>query len=150
MKQDKHREPCDFIGKRLKQDLSGVPVRVVSEDTDEKVVYGYRFEPRDCEEGVAFHEGSACAYEIHVICSKEGIIDDVNQMIEQRQCGHGRSFSPNSTPAWMFPVGAMFDLEWEDVVPVCQERMLKLLTAMTEGGRTPPTKRSSGDGKLRR
>jgi hypothetical protein len=32
----------------------------------------------------------------------------------------------------MFPEDAVFDVDWDDITPVCQERMVDVLTALTD------------------
>lgn len=120
----------DFIGKKIKSDLSALPVQRVNKAEDEKAVYASRFEPTDMKDGEAFFDASAIAYELYIICSNEGIIENVNFRVEQCQCGH-RSFASHSAPAWMFPSGAMFEIDWEDIASICQKRIIKLLNDIT-------------------
>ena len=138
------KSPSDFLGKSVKRGLSGIPVKIINEDTGDRIGYGCRFDPKTWDEMGAFHKGSAIAYEIYVICTQEGRIDEINHRIEQCPCGEGKSFVPKGVPTWIMPSGALYDLEWEDIVPVGQERMLGLLEAMTESGRlqTKPKSRN--------
>ena len=139
----KKPSPSDFLGNHLKSGLSGIPVNLLKKDTDKKIAYGCRFVPKDYDDLAAFHKGSAMAYEIYVICTKDGFIDDINHRIEQCPCGEGKSFAPKGAPTWMMPAEAMFDLDWDDIVPVAQERMLDLLKSMTESPK-PPKKKPNG------
>jgi hypothetical protein len=126
--------PDDFVGKHLVDDFSSLPLMILTKPDEEKTVYGYRFEPRNCDEADAFHEGGAVTYELYVICSRSGEIEQVNHRVEPSGCG-GRSFAPQGAPAWMFPAGAMFDIEWNDIVENAQGRMLHLLDVMTASPR---------------
>jgi hypothetical protein len=39
------------------------------------------------------------------------------------------SHAPNVAPGWIFPEGAMFDIEWDDIILHIRKRMLKILHA---------------------
>ena len=136
------KSPSDFLGKTIKRDLSGIPVKIINEDTGDRIGYGCRFDPKTWDEMGAFHKGSAVAYEIYVICTQAGLIDEINHRIEQCPCGEGKSFAPKGVPTWMMPSGALYDLEWRDIVPLGQERMLGLLEAMTEATGAAPNPQS--------
>lgn len=109
-------------------------MRILTKPDEEKIVYCYRFEPRNYDEADAFHEGEAVAYELYVICSCSGEIEQVNHRVEPSGCG-GCSFAPQGAPAWVFPAGAMFDIEWDDIVANARGRMLHLLGLMTANPR---------------
>ena len=121
------KTPDDYIGRQIKASPDTLPVKVINKDTDKKIVYCQRYEPLEIgsEEHRLFFEAGAAAYEIYVFCC-DNKIDDINHRVEQLQCCH-HSNAPNSAPAWIFPEGAMFDIEWEEIILSVRKRMLKLL-----------------------
>lgn len=123
------KSPGDYISKKIKADLSKLPVTIVNKDTDEKIVYCQRYEPTELggEEHRKYHLAGAGAYELYIICS-DNKIDDINYRIEQLPCSH-HSHAPQGAPAWIFPEGAMFDIEWDDIILSVRKRMLKTLDA---------------------
>lgn len=131
------KSPGDYISKKIKADLSKLPVTIVNKDTDEKIVYCQRYEPTELggEEHRKFHLAGARAYELYVICS-DNKIDDINYRIEQLQCFH-HSHAPHGAPAWIFPEGAMFDIEWDDIILSVRKRMLKTLDAFVCSSESP-------------
>lgn len=129
-----------YYGKKIKSDLSKIPVTIINKPNDEKVVFGTRYEAENLKESKAFFEGSAIAYEIYIICSKDGIIEEINHRVEPCQRENCRSFAPNNAPAWIFPKNALFDLEWDDIAYVCRKKMIKLLDDMIE--ETTPNKKA--------
>ncbi len=132
------KTPDHYIGKQIKTDADTLPVKVINKDTDNKIVYCQRYEPLEIggEEHRLFFEAGAAAYEIYVICC-DNKIDIINYRIEQLQCCH-HSYAPNAAPAWIFPEGAMFDIEWEEIIPSVRKRMLKFLDSFP----AKPKKRS--------
>ena len=134
------KTPGDYISKKIKADLSKLPVTVVNKDIDEKIVYCQRYEPTELggEEHRKYHLSGAGAYELYIICS-DNKIEDINYRIEQLQCSH-HSYAPHGAPAWIFPEGAMFDIEWDDIVPLVRKDMLNLLNAFV-GITTKPKKK---------
>ena len=123
------KTPEDYIGNEIKADVNTLPVSIINQDTDNKIVYCQRYEPKKLgsEEHRRFFEAGAAAYEIYVICSNNKI-DIINHRIEQLQCSH-HSHAPHGAPAWIFPEGAMFDIEWDEIILPVRKRMLKLLDA---------------------
>lgn len=123
------QDPDDFIGKVVTE--GAVADKIVNDESDAKRVYIKRFEPGSWQEGAEFNDAGAVAYELYVICSDKDVIQEVNHRIEQCHCSH-RSFAPHGAPNFIFPVGAMFDLEWDDIAGVAQNRMLEALTGMVK------------------
>ncbi len=123
------KTPEDYFGREIKANIKALPVTIYNADTDEKTVYCQRFEPLKLgsKEHAQFHDAGAMAYEIYIICSNN-IIEDINHRIEQTPCAH-HSYAPHGAPAWMFPEGAMFDIEWGDIILPVRRRMLALLDA---------------------
>ncbi len=119
----------DYVGSQIKTDVNTLPGTVINKDTDEKIVYCQRYEPLvlGSKEHEEFHLAGAGAYEIYVICSNN-TIDDINHRIEQLQCSH-HSHAPHGAPSWMFPEGAMFDVEWDEIILSVRKRMLETLEA---------------------
>ena len=124
------RTADDFIGKKIKNDLSDIPVKIINRDSDKKIVYGCRIDPQNYDEGFQFHKNGAVGYEIYIICSTDGVIEEINPRVEQAKCG-GHSHAPHGIPAWIIPEGSMIDLEWDSVALSCRRRMIKLLDTMT-------------------
>lgn len=123
------KTPDDYLGSEVKADVNELPVTIINTDADEKLVYCHRFEPRELggKEHRQFHLAGAFAYEIYVICSNNRI-DDINYRIAQTPCAH-HSHAPHGAPARLFPEGAMFDIDWEEIIPPVRKRILDLLDA---------------------
>jgi hypothetical protein len=86
--------------------------------------------PMDWDEADGFHEYGANEYDFLVKVDATGRVEDFALRIDQ--CPHGgRNFAPSGAPAWIFPAGARFTLDWEDVAPLAQERMLGMLAKLT-------------------
>ncbi|NLI76529.1 MAG: hypothetical protein GX442_08815 [Candidatus Riflebacteria bacterium] len=129
------RSPESFLGRKVRPDAPAHGWRILNQDTREKIVYGFRVEPDDDDEGEAFQRASAVAYELYLICLPDGTIESVNHRVEQGGCcccHGGRSFAPSSAPAWLFPPGAMFDLDWSDIAPAGRRRMLESLVEVVQ------------------
>jgi len=120
------QSPSDFIGKRVKDDITNTAFKIITDESAERVVYCARFEP---EVGTAehgrLHDLGAAAYEVYLICQNQ-TIEETNLRIEQLPCSR-HSHAPHAAPAWMFPEGAMFDIEWEDIVASCRKQITKAI-----------------------
>lgn len=123
------KTPDNYIGTEIKADIKTLPVTIINADTDEKIVYCERYEPTKLggEEHSKFHLAGAEAYELYIICS-DNKIDDINHRIAQLPCSC-HSHAPHGAPAWIFPEGAMFDIEWDGIILSVRKRMLKTLDA---------------------
>lgn len=122
------KTPEDYVGKTIKADIKTLPVTIINKDTDENIVYCKRYTPTMSREAFEkFYPAGVFAYEIYVICSNNRI-DDVNHRIEPLPCA-SHSHAPHGAPAWIFPEGAMFDIEWENILPLVRKEMLTLLDA---------------------
>ncbi len=128
------RLPTDFFGKVVRPNWSSLGMKRLSSETDEPMVLVSRFDPESLDEAGKFHTHSAVGYELYVICTPNGVIQAINHRIEQCCMAH-RSFAPSSAPTHIFPAGALFDIEWQDIAPVARRRMLKLLTQLTNSPR---------------
>jgi hypothetical protein len=124
------RMPDDFVGLAVRRELGAIPVQQLTTSDGNKIVYGARLEPEDWDEGEQFHSAGAAAYELYVICSKDGVVEEVNHRVEQAGCC-GHSVAPHGAPAWLFPAGAMFDIGWHSIAWVARRRMVRLLDELT-------------------
>jgi len=123
-------EPTDFIGKQVQGDIDSSDVKIINNDSDEKVVYASRVEPEDYSDGYDFHLAGAAAYEIYVICSTKGVIEEMNQRAEPCGCGDS-AIAPSGMPAHLFQQGSLFDVSRDDVAEPAQQRILDLLSQIT-------------------
>ena len=87
---------------------------LLTKPDEEKTVYGHRFEPRSYDEADAYHEGEAVAYELYVICSRSGEIEQVKVAPSPRRerrpgCSlRERCSTSNWTTSWRTLGGGCF------------------------------------------
>jgi len=122
--------PRDYLGVQIKTALEKLPGITIRSDNDDQIIYCQRFEPRVLggREHRQFHIAGAFAYELYILCS-DNQIEDIHHRIAQTPCSH-HSYAAHSAPAWLFPEGAMFDIDWEEIILPVQKRMLELLDAI--------------------
>jgi len=123
------RCPNAFIDKKINSNDDRL--RIINENNDIKKAFGVRFEPTNFDEGMNFHKSSAQAYELYIICSTDNIIEEINHRIEPCPCSQ-HSFTPNNVPLHIFPDGAMFDIDWNDINIICRRKIVKLLASTTK------------------
>lgn len=141
--------PEDFIGKNLKKNFkelnyepmdyeiaegiryAQLPALVCDEFIEDKRTIVFKFGPKDLDEHGEFYWEGAMAYSVYISADLKNVIEEVNCLINQTQCSH-HSRAPHSATAWLFPQDAMFSVEFEDIPEFCQERIIQLLTEMTE------------------
>ena len=122
------KTPDDYIGMEITADVKTLPVAIINKDTDEKIVYCQRYTPTMSMEAFEkFYPAGVYAYEIYIVCA-DNKIEDINHRIEPLPCSQ-HSHAPHGAPASIFPEGAMFDIEWENIIPLVRKEMLNLLDA---------------------
>jgi hypothetical protein len=124
------KSPEYFIGMKVMSDLDDLKMARHDFEADGKNVFVQRFEPHDYFEGMHFYKHGAAAYEIYIICNKNGI-EELNYRVEPSGC-NSSSVGVKGIGAHNCPDGAMFDIKWVHVAAPVKDKMIKLLEAISE------------------
>jgi len=119
-----------FIDLSVRDDVDPSPFKKSALKDESGTVYHVVVMPTSWDEADAFHEHGANEYDFLIKVDAVGKVKDFAFRIDQ--CPHGgRNFAPSGAPAWIFPAGARFSLDWEDLAPLAQQKMLAMLNKLT-------------------